>query len=91
MAVFLVSGVVHDFVISVPSGAGLGLPTLYFIIQGVGLLLERSLVGKRIGLGKAVVGRMFCAVVVLAPVVLLFHPPFVERIIVPMLQTFGTF
>ena len=90
MAVFLVSGVVHDLVISVPSGAGFGLPTLYFTIQGVGLLLERSLVGKRIGLGKPVVGRMLCAVVVLAPVVLLFHPPFVEQVIVPMLQTLGT-
>ncbi|MBC8355741.1 MAG: hypothetical protein H8E66_27510 [Planctomycetes bacterium] len=86
IAVFVVSGVIHDVAISTASGAGYGLPTLYFVIQGLGLLFERSRIGKRIGLGRAVIGRVYCAVLTLAPVGLLFHRPFVEHVVVPMLQ-----
>lgn len=84
MAVFVVSGVVHDVAISGPAGGGYGLPTLYFVIQGVGVLFERSRLGKRIGTRKGVIGRLFCAAVILGPVCLLFHQPFVERVVVPM-------
>jgi hypothetical protein len=89
LAVFLVSGLVHDFVISVPARAGFGLPTLYFLIQAVGLLFERTRMGKRIGTGKGLVGRLFCAAVVLGPILLLLHRPFVERVVVPMLTAIG--
>ncbi|WP_339909615.1 MBOAT family protein [Symmachiella dynata] len=88
MAVFVVSGVIHDVVISLPARAGYGLPTLYFVIQGVGVLFERSHLGKRLGLRHGAVGRIYCAILILAPVGLLFHPPFVERVIVPMLTMF---
>ncbi len=90
MAVFLVSGVVHDAVISIPAEGGFGLPTLYFVIQGVGLLFERSRLGKRIGTRKGVIGRLFCAVVTLGPVCLLFHQPFVERVVIPMFTVIGS-
>jgi hypothetical protein len=90
MAVFLVSGVVHDIVISVPAGAGYGLPTLYFLIQGTGVLAERSHRGKPLGLGKGGVGRVFCALLTLAPLPLLFHTAFIERVIVPMLKAIGS-
>ena len=90
MAVFVVSGVVHDVAISVPTGGGYGLPTLYFVIQGVGVLFERSHLGKRIGTRKGVIGRLFSAVVILGPVCLLFHAPFIERVVVPMLTAIGS-
>ena len=86
---FLVSGVVHDVVISVPAGAGFGLPTLYFLIQGLGVLVERSQLGRRIGTRKGLTGRLFCIIVVLGPVFLLFHQPFVERVMVPMFTALG--
>ncbi|MBI3463470.1 MAG: hypothetical protein HY000_10495 [Planctomycetes bacterium] len=85
MAVFLASGVVHDLVISLPARGGWGLPTLYFAIQGCGTLLEHSSVGKQLGLGRGIVGRFCCLATVAVPLPLLFHSPFVERVVVPML------
>lgn len=89
MAVFLASGLIHDVVMSVPAQAGFGLPTLYFQIQGIGLLLERSSVGKRLGAGKGLTGRLYCAAVVVGPILFLLHPPFVERVVIPMLAALG--
>ena len=73
---FLFSGVVHDIVISIPAGGGYGWPTLYFLIQAGGLLLE-----KKLG-----TSRLMTAVVLLAPAFGLFHPPFVLNVVVPMLD-----
>lgn len=85
LAVFLVSGIIHDAVISIPAGAGFGLPTLYFLVQAVGLWVERSRFGKYLGLRKGTTGKLFCAAVILGPACLLFHRPFVTRVVVPML------
>jgi D-alanyl-lipoteichoic acid acyltransferase DltB (MBOAT superfamily) len=85
MGVFVVSGVIHDLVISLSAGSGLGRPTLYFTLQGAALLLERSRAGKVIGLGGGIFGRAFTVLVVLAPVGLLFHTAFIERVVLPML------
>jgi hypothetical protein len=85
LAVFLFSGLVHDLVISLPVGAGYGGPTLYFVLQGIAVLVERSKLGKRAGLGEGWPGRLFAAAVVLLPIALLFHPPFVLNAIVPTL------
>jgi hypothetical protein len=86
---FLASGLVHDFVISVPADGGYGLPTLYFVVQGVGLLAERSGVGKSLGLGLGWKGWAFTAVILSTPAGLLFHPPFVLRVVNPFLDTIG--
>jgi hypothetical protein len=89
LAAFLFSGLVHELAISVPAGGGYGLPTAYFLIQGAGLLAERSAVGRRAGLGRGWRGRAFAVLVVLGPVALLFHRPFVEEIVVPFLAAIG--
>jgi hypothetical protein len=86
---FLFSGIVHDLVISLPAGAGYGLPTLYFVIQGVALLVERSKVGRRIGLGTGWRGRVFTAVVVLGPSCGLFHPWFTRAVVLPFFDVIG--
>jgi hypothetical protein len=86
LLVFLVSGLIHDLVISVPAQAGYGLPTGYFLIQGSGVILERSKLGRHFGLGGGVRGWLFMALVAVGPVFWLFHPPFVLRVIVPFMK-----
>lgn len=86
---FLFSGVAHDLVISVPAGGGYGWPTLYFALQGAGLLAERSAPGRAAGLGRGWRGRAFTPLVVAGPAFGLFHPPFVLNVVVPFLGVIG--
>jgi predicted DCC family thiol-disulfide oxidoreductase YuxK len=87
LAVFTISGLIHDLVISVPAAAGYGRPTAYFLIQGAGVLLERSKVGKNLGLNSGLTGWCYTAVFTLLPLYLLFHPPFIQNVILPFLRT----
>jgi hypothetical protein len=84
--VFVISGLIHDLVISVPARGGYGLPTLYFLLQGVGVTAERSHVGSRLGLARGVRGWCFMALFLMAPVFWLFHPWFVARVILPFMR-----
>src|ERR1700723_1132970 len=86
LLVFLVSGLIHDLVISLPARAGYGLPTAYFLLQGTGITIEHTGFGKRLGLGQGARGLVFMAVVITAPVYWLFHPWFVMRVIIPFMQ-----
>lgn len=86
LAGFLFSGLVHDLVISWPAGGGYGGPTAYFLLQGLGILMERSRLGHELGLDGGWPGRLLTAVVVAAPAGFLFHRPFVLRVAVPFLQ-----
>jgi alginate O-acetyltransferase complex protein AlgI len=73
-AVFAASGVLHDFLLSVPAGGGYGLCMLYFLIQGGGVLVERR-----------ARHRLLTVAVVLLPLPLLFHSVFMRAVMVPML------
>jgi hypothetical protein len=86
---FLFSGLVHDVVISLPARGGYGGPTLFFALQALGTIAERSPFGRRIGLGGAVIGRVFTFTVVALPLYVLFHPPFVERVVAPFIAALG--
>jgi Membrane bound O-acyl transferase family len=87
--VFLGSGLIHELVISVPAHAGYGLPTAYFVLQGMGIAAERTERGRRLGLGRGVRGWVFTFVVASGPAFWLFHPPFVHTVILPMLAVIG--
>jgi len=87
--VFVISGLVHDLVISVPAKGGYGLPTFYFVVQWAGVAVERSHVGKRFGLGRGVSGWIFTAVITAAPAFCLFHAPFVRSVILPFMKAIG--
>ena len=82
LTTFLVSGGVHELAISLPARGGWGLPTLYFLIQALGMLIERS---KSRGFPH----RIFTLIVVLGPAYMLFHPPFMKTVILPFADFLG--
>ena len=86
LLVFAASGLIHDLVISLPARGGYGLPTGYFIVQGLGVTLERSALGRSLGLQKGPTGWIFMIIVTAAPAFWLFHPPFVLRVILPFMH-----
>jgi predicted DCC family thiol-disulfide oxidoreductase YuxK len=89
LLVFLVSGLIHELVISIPGHGGYGLPTAYFVLQGLGVAGERTRLGRRVGLGHAWRGWLFTVVVAAAPAFWLFPPLFVRNVILPMLAFIG--
>jgi hypothetical protein len=89
LAAFVMSGLIHELVISLPARAGYGLPTAYFALQGAGVLLERSRVGKRWNLHRGMRGWFFALLIAASPAYWLFHPWFVTRVIVPFLRAIG--
>jgi hypothetical protein len=78
---FVISGLIHELVITVPAGAGYGLPTVYFTLQGVGLMFERTPLGA--AFTRDWRGRIFAIAVVVLPIFALFPPAFVLRVMVP--------
>jgi hypothetical protein len=87
--VFLFSGLIHDFVISVSARGGYGLPTLYFLIQGMATLLQRSRSAKQLGLDAGWRGWALTMLVVLAPAGLLFHAAWRNNVILPFMDAIG--
>ena len=100
LAVFLLSGLVHEAVISIPARGGYGGPTLYFLLQALAVLWERygtcqksmhmhKGLAPAIGSGFGWQGRLWTLACTAGPLGLLFHPPFVTRVILPFLQVIG--
>lgn len=85
---FLFSGLIHELAISVPAGAGYGGPTLFFVVQGIAILFERSRTGRAL-LSTSARRRLFTWIVLVAPFPVLFHPPFVTTVVVPFLTAIG--
>jgi Membrane bound O-acyl transferase family len=76
VAAFLFSGLLHEVAISLPVRAGYGRPLLYFAIHGVLSHVERE---------RGPFGRAATLLAVVLPLPLLFHPPFLEGVIWPLL------
>lgn len=89
LGVFAISGIIHELALSFPARGGYGFPFGYFILQGLGVLLERSRFGQTFSLGCGFRGWLFMFLFAAAPAYWLFHPVFVQNVILPMLQTIG--
>lgn len=83
LAVFVSSGVLHELAITLPVRSGFGLPTLYFTLHGVLMLLE-----KRWG---RTVGKVPALLFVMLPIGWLFSPAFQREVIEVCLEVFGYF
>jgi predicted DCC family thiol-disulfide oxidoreductase YuxK len=81
LSAFTISGLIHELVISLPADAGFGLPTGYFLLQGLAVLAQRKTAILR--------GWFFTMLVVAGPAFWLFHPPFVRRVIIPFMHAIG--
>lgn len=88
---FVLSGLIHDVVISVPANGGYGMPTVFFLLQALGVLFERSGFARRLGLMRGWRGWSFAAFWLITPISMLFHRHFIERVIVPFLSSIGQF
>jgi D-alanyl-lipoteichoic acid acyltransferase DltB (MBOAT superfamily) len=89
LAVFLFSGLAHELVISVPAAGGYGGPMLYFLIQGLLVLVENTRAFRRAMRNRPMCAWLWTAAGVLGPMPLLFHRPFLERVVLPFLAALG--
>jgi alginate O-acetyltransferase complex protein AlgI len=90
-ASFVASGVIHDLVISVPARGGYGLPTIYFTINGLTVLMLRGKHARRLRLNTGWRGRTIAMAVLALPLPLVVHEPFVMNVIVPFIDAVTTF
>lgn len=86
---FLFSGLFHELTLSVPATGGFGGPTAYFLLQLVGVRVERSSVGARLGLGQGWRGRLFCWAVTISPACAVFHRPLLDNVVLPWMAAVG--
>jgi hypothetical protein len=73
----------------VPARGGYGLPTAYFVLQGLALLFEHSKPGRKLRIGSGWRGWCFAALVAGVPAFWLFHSVFIHHVILPMLHAIG--
>lgn len=82
LGVFLISGLLHEMAISYPAQGGWGLPTLYFALQAGLLMIERRF---------RIRGVVWTLLAVFLPLPLLFHAPFLEAFVWPLLTSLSGF
>lgn len=82
---FAFSGLLHELALSVPVNSGYGLPLLYFVIQGILVLIEKVLILKKITfLQNRLAARVWVFFWLIAPMPLLFHEQFIKQILWPL-------
>jgi len=85
MIAFVFSGLLHELALSVPVNSGYGFPLLYFIIQGIMVIIERTLINYKAGfLQNRVFTRIWVFFWIVVPMPLLFHAQFISRVIWPL-------
>jgi hypothetical protein len=82
MVAFVFSGMLHELALSVPVISGYGLPMLYFVIQGVLVLIEKGLRSYKLEfLDKKLIARLWVFFWLVIPMPLLFHERFIKEIL----------
>ena len=85
MIAFSFSGILHELALSLPVNSGYGLPTLYFILQGGLVLLEKWLKDHNFNfLQNKLIAKIWLFFWLVAPAPLLFHTQFIRQIVWPL-------
>lgn len=85
MASFIFSGFLHELALSVPVNGGYGLPTLYFVLQGLLVLIEKALSNNGIlFLKNKFIARVWVFLWLVVPAPLLFHAKFIDQVVWPL-------
>jgi alginate O-acetyltransferase complex protein AlgI len=87
-AVFLYSGVYHEMV-SMMAGSGYGGPTLYFMVQYLGVTIENGRPLRRQLQRYRWLGRVWTLAIVILPAGLILHQGFVDDVLMPLLASSG--
>jgi hypothetical protein len=87
VALFAISGLLHEAAISAPVLAGFGGPTTYFLLHAAAVHAE-----PRIGLARwpHPLARLWTWCWVLVPLPLLFHAPFRDALVAPLFTSWST-
>ena len=86
VAGFVCSGLLHELAISVPVQSGYGLPSLYFVLHGGLVIVERSYLSKAEWfVTRPWLGRLWTLLWLAAPMPMLFHPAFLRGVIWPII------
>jgi hypothetical protein len=88
LAVFLYSGLYHE-VFSFMARSGYGGPTLYFLLQWLGVATENTRPARRFFRGRLWLARAWTWAIIVMPVGLFLHPGLVHEYHVPMLVAAG--
>ncbi|WP_345955409.1 membrane bound O-acyl transferase family-domain-containing protein [Mucilaginibacter sp. PAMB04168] len=82
---FAFSGLLHELALSAPVNTGYGSPMLYFLLQGLLVMLEKSAVLQRSKLLKQqVAARVWTFFWLAVPAPLLFHTQFIKHVVWPL-------
>ncbi len=85
MVSFIFSGLLHELALSVPVNGGYGLPTLYFALQGLLVLIEKALSNNGILLLKnKLIARLWVLFWLVVPAPLLFNAKFIDQVVWPL-------
>jgi hypothetical protein len=80
MVSFAISGILHEFAISLPVQAGYGGPFLYFLMHGLLVIAEKD--GRWNQYPRF--NRLVFWVSIIVPLPVLFHEPFIRGVIFPL-------
>lgn len=80
---FVASGLFHEVACSLPVNAGYGLPTSYFALHGLAMMIEQWLErrGRKL---RGLAARVWVFAWVLLPAPLLFHSAFLRGVVLPL-------
>lgn len=76
---FFFSGLIHELILTVPVNSHFGMPTCYFLIQWLGLVIERPL--KKV-LRRKITGWLWTATFLVLPLPLFVNPSMYDSLII---------